>query len=271
MSIIDSVSFGAQETDISYGRYPNGTGEFRVMIPTPGAMNSIETVPVEIVINELLASNGTTNVDQDGEYDDWVEIYNKGNVAVDLAGYTITDDKTDFTLFTFPAGTVIQPNEYIIVWADKEMEQDGYHGDLKLSASGESLYLTNAELSIIDSVSFGEQETDISYGRYPNGTGAFRVMTPTPSLENVSAISGVNDFGIGFNLNIYPNPAKDELNIIYDKGINSILILDLNGKTILSNNNLAPQMEQSINIDYLQTGTYFIKINDNIYKRFVKE
>ncbi|PKL79091.1 MAG: hypothetical protein CVV25_09050 [Ignavibacteriae bacterium HGW-Ignavibacteriae-4] len=73
------------------------------------------------------------------------------------------------------------------------------------------------------------------------------------------------------NLNVYPNPAKDELNIIYDKGINSILILDLNGKAILSNNNLAPQMEQSINIDYLQTGTYFIKINDNIYKRFVKE
>ncbi|MFA7326927.1 MAG: lamin tail domain-containing protein [Candidatus Kapaibacterium sp.] len=271
LTIIDSVSFGEQEADISYGRYPNGTGDFRIMTPTPGAMNTIATAASEIVINELLASNTTINTDQDGGYDDWIEIYNKGSVAVDLAGYTLSDDITDFTLFAFPAGTVIQPNEYIIVWADKEMEQEGYHGDLKLSASGESLYLTNAELSIIDSVNFGAQETDISYGRYPNGTGDFRVMTPTPALENVSAISGVNDFGIGFNFNIYPNPAKDELNIIYDKGINSILILDLNGKAILSNNNLAPQMEQSINIDYLQTGTYFIKINDNIYKRFVKE
>jgi|GEM_PF-1095751 len=73
------------------------------------------------------------------------------------------------------------------------------------------------------------------------------------------------------NLNIYPNPAKEEINIGFDKLINSIEILDLNGKEILSNQYLAPQMEQSLNIDYLQSGTYFIRINDKVYKRFVKE
>jgi hypothetical protein len=233
--------------------------------------STVGTAEGDIVINELLASNDVTNADQDGGFDDWVEIYNKGTEAVDLEGYTITDDITDFTLFVFPAGTILQPNEYILVWADKEPEQEGYHADLKISASGETLYLTNAELSIIDSVSFGTQETDISYGRYPNGTGDFTTMTPTPALVNINTITGINDFGLGFNLNIYPNPTKDELNIVFDKGINSVVILDLNGKAILSSNNLAPQMEQSINIDYLQTGTYFIKINDNIYKRFVKE
>ena len=233
--------------------------------------STVGTAEGDIVINELLASNDVTNADQDGGFDDWVEIYNKGTEAVDLEGYTITDDITDFTLFVFPAGTILQPNEYILVWADKEPEQEGYHADLKISSSGETLYLTNAELSIIDSVSFGTQETDISYGRYPNGTGDFTTMTPTPALVNINTITGINDFGLGFNLNIYPNPAKDELNIVFDKGINSVVILDLNGKAILSSNNLAPQMEQSINIDYLQTGTYFIKINDNIYKRFVKE
>lgn len=233
--------------------------------------STVGTAEGDIVINELLASNDVTNADQDGGFDDWVEIYNKGTEAVDLEGYTITDDITDFTLFVFPAGTILQPNEYILVWADKEPEQEGYHADLKISASGETLYLTNAELSIIDSVSFGTQETDISYGRYPNGTGDFTTMTPTPALVNINTITGINDFGLGFNLNIYPNPAKDELNIVFDKGINSVVILDLNGKAILSSNNLAPQMEQSINIDYLQTGTYFIKINDKIYKRFVKE
>jgi hypothetical protein len=233
--------------------------------------STVGTAEGDIVINELLASNDVTNADQDGGFDDWVEIYNKGTEAVDLEGYTITDDITDFTLFVFPAGTILQPNEYILVWADKEPEQEGYHADLKISASGETLYLTNAELSIIDSVSFGTQETDISYGRYPNGTGDFTTMTPTPALVNINTITGINDFGLGLNLNIYPNPTKDELNIVFDKGINSILILDLNGKAILTSNNIAPQMEQNINIDYLQTGTYFIKINDNIYKRFVKE
>lgn len=71
--------------------------------------------------------------------------------------------------------------------------------------------------------------------------------------------------------NIYPNPAKEEINISYDKMINSIEILDLNGKEILSNISLLPQMEQSIKIDYLNAGTYFIRINDTLYKRFVKE
>lgn len=202
--------------------------------------STVGTAEGDIVINELLASNDVTNADQDGGFDDWVEIYNKGTEAVDLEGYTITDDITDFTLFVFPAGTILQPNEYILVWADKEPEQEGYHADLKISASGETLYLTNAELSIIDSVSFGTQETDISYGRYPNGTGDFTTMTPTPALVNINTITGINDFGLGFNLNIYPNPAKDELNIVFDKGINSVVILDLNGKAILSSNNLAP-------------------------------
>ncbi len=271
LSIIDSVNFGSQETDISYGRLPNGTGDFRIMTPTPGTMNTVLVVPSEIVINEFLASNEVTLADQDGGYDDWVELYNKGSVAVDLGGYALTDDITDFTLFTFPTGTMIQPNGYIIVWADKEMEQEGYHADLKLSASGESIYLTNAELSIIDSVNFGSQETDISVGRYPNGTGDFRVMTPTPGAENVSTVSSINDFGIEYKLSIYPNPAKEEINISYEKGISSIVVLDLNGKALLSNNNLAPQMVQNISIEYLETGTYFIRINDNVYVQFVKE
>lgn len=232
---------------------------------------TIENEAGEIVINEFLASNGVTNTDQDGGYDDWIEIYNKSSVAVDLAGYALTDDITDFTLFKFPAGTLIQPNDYIIVWADKEMEQVGYHANLKLSASGESIYLTNAELSIIDSVNFGSQETDFSYGRYPNGTGDFRVMTPTPGAMNVNTITGINDFGSEYTLSIYPNPARDEINIIFNQTINSITILDLNGKAILSNDSLVPKMEQNISIDYLQAGTYIIKINDKVYMRFVKE
>lgn len=231
----------------------------------------VGTAEGDIVINELLASNDVTNADQDGGFDDWIEIYNKGDVAVDLGGYALTDDITDFTLFTFPSGTMIKPNEYIIVWADKEMEQEGFHADIKLSASGESLYLTNAELAIIDSVNFGAQETDISYGRFPNGTGDFKVMTPTPGAENIGTVSSVNEWGVEYKLNIYPNPAKEEISISYEKGISSLVILDLNGKALLSNNNLAPQMVQNISIDYLQTGTYFIRINDNVYVQFVKE
>lgn len=72
-------------------------------------------------------------------------------------------------------------------------------------------------------------------------------------------------------LNIYPNPAKEEIIIKYEKAINSLELLDLNGKSVLNNKNLTPKMEQNIKIDYLKTGTYFIRINENVYKRFIKE
>lgn len=98
------------------------------------------------------------------------------------------------------------------------------------------------------------------------------------SLEIVTSVGFAHGFRVlsnieteDHNLSIYPNPAKEEIKINYDKMINSIEILDLNGKRVLSNQYLAPQMEQSLNIDYLQSGTYFIRINDKVYKRFVKE
>lgn len=73
------------------------------------------------------------------------------------------------------------------------------------------------------------------------------------------------------NLNIYPNPAKIEINIDYDKPINSIEILDLNGKELFHSSSINSEYKQVIEIDFLNTGTYFIRINDTIYKRFIKE
>ncbi len=97
-------------------------------------------------------------------------------------------------------------------------------------------------------------------------------------LESVKSARCLAKYGVvtnveteSQNISLYPNPAKEEINISYDKMINSIEILDLNGKEIISNRNLAPQMEQSIKVDYLHAGTYLIRINDNVYKRFVKE
>lgn len=73
------------------------------------------------------------------------------------------------------------------------------------------------------------------------------------------------------NLNVYPNPAKTEININYDKPINSIEILDLNGRKVFESNSLNPSYEKQINVEFLNTGTYFIRINEKIYKRMIKE
>jgi hypothetical protein len=73
------------------------------------------------------------------------------------------------------------------------------------------------------------------------------------------------------NLSVYPNPAQSEVNITYEKGLESIEVIDINGRSMMSLNGLKLAYEKSISVDELSTGTYFIRINDKIYKRFVKE
>ncbi len=72
----------------------------------------------------------------------------------------------------------------MIVWADKDEEQIGLHADFKLSKTGEAIILSDPDQDIIDEVSFNEQTTDISTGRYANGTGDFVLMPPTFGYEN---------------------------------------------------------------------------------------
>ncbi len=73
------------------------------------------------------------------------------------------------------------------------------------------------------------------------------------------------------NLSVYPNPAQSEVNITYEKGLESIEVIDISGKNMLSLDGLSLANEKSINVDALSTGTYFIRINNKIYKRFAKE
>lgn len=192
-----------------------------------------------VVINEFMASNDETASDQDEEFDDWIELYNNDDTSVDLSGYYLTDDPDDLTQWSFPEGTVIGANEYLIVWADDDTDQEGYHANFKLSASGEDLILVDSDgTTIIDEIEFSEQETDISYGRYPNGIGAFQVMDPTFNAEN-SIFSGSQDIlQSADNLVLYPNPARSYFYIDFTSEIytpKTISIFDFTGKRVYQN------------------------------------
>lgn len=90
------------------------------------------------------------------------------------------------------------------------------------------------------------------------------------SLAKHGFVTSINSEKIK-NLKIYPNPAKEEINISLDELINTIQILDINGKVLISKLKLTPGTEQSLNIDFLQSGTYLIRINDNLYQKFIKD
>ncbi len=223
----------------------------------------------DIVINEFMASNDTTVADQDGEYDDWIELYNNSSSAIDISGYGLSDDDTDLTLFTFPSGTVLQPDSYIVVWADKDDTQSGYHADFKISAGGETIYLTDASQTVIDSVAFGTQTTDVAFGRFPNGTGPFQTLVPTFGAENGTTTSSVEVYNAPLDISIYPNPARAFFTIKIgnnDYQENTVLVYNAIGMVVHQS-----IFQESINIDTQQwaEGMYFVRIGNQTKKLMI--
>jgi spore coat protein CotH len=155
---------------------------FNYTVAVPTATNT------PVVINEIMASNSGTIQDPQGEYDDWIELHNVTDAEVDLTGRYLSDEPDNPRKWAFPPGTTIPPLGYLIVWADEDgMATPGLHASFKLSGSGESLFLcdTDAEFnSVLDSVTFGPQGTDVSYGRPSTDPTRFEVMTPTPGDPN---------------------------------------------------------------------------------------
>jgi len=210
----------------------------------------------DLVINEFMASNDATVADQDGEYDDWIEIYNNSSTNIDLSGHFLSDNAGNLTKWEFPSGTSIDGNSYLIVWADDDENQSGLHTNFKLSAAAESVFLVNASGAIVDEVSYVEQASDISYGRFPNGIGNFQIMNPTFNGEN-SGTTGIENIEETVVLKTFPNPAQNEITVSSDNELAIISIYNLAGQKILEE---YPNLtETNINISLLSNGMHFIK------------
>ncbi len=189
-TLVDSISYPGLDADVSFGRYPDGDGPWMGMHrPTPGAANEKDEA-LELYINEFMADNDGTLEDPDepGAYDDWLELYNVGTETVDLEGMYLTDDLADPTQWRIPAGVTIDAGEYLVFWADDDEDQGPMHTSFKLGASGEEIGLVAADgVTVIDSIVFGQQFTDVSYGRYPDGVGGWDFMaSATPGAPNDS-------------------------------------------------------------------------------------
>lgn len=210
----------------------------------------------DLVINEFMASNDATVADQDGEYDDWIELYNNSSTNIDLSGYFLSDNAGDLMKWEFPSGTSIDGNSYLIIWADDDENQQGLHASFKLSAAAESVFLVNAAGAIVDEVSYVNQTADISYGRYPNGIGNFQIMNPTFNGENTGTTS-IENIEAQVVLKTFPNPAQNEITVSSDNELAIVSIYNLAGQKVLEEYpNLS---ETNINISQLANGMYFIK------------
>jgi hypothetical protein len=137
-----------------------------------------------VVINEFMAINTVTVADQDGEYDDWIELFNLTNGEIDLSGYYLTDSKKNLTKWKFPDGTSITAEGYLIVWADKDTTQLGLHANFKLSSLGERVILLSPDVEVLDKIEYEAQTKELAYARVPNGTGDFVWQAATFGYSN---------------------------------------------------------------------------------------
>ena len=138
-----------------------------------------------LVINELLALNNATNVDEAGQYEDWIELYNTGTATIDLEGFQLTDDPEGGTTpWAIPAGHSIAPGGWFLIWCDDDAGDGELHADFKLEGASEDIALYDATGALVDEVDYGDQKADISWARSPDGSETWQASTPTPLASN---------------------------------------------------------------------------------------
>ena len=152
------------------------------------------------MINEFVASNSSGLLDDNGNTSDWIELFNDGGPAVDLAGYTLTDDAGNPSKFVFPDQTLAS-NQYLVVFAADDTDTatgiDLYTG-FGLSSSGEYLGLYDPAGNVVSEFAAGggdypAQSTDVSYGFLNDGSFSQPnyFATPSPGFSNIDPVDGI--------------------------------------------------------------------------------
>ncbi len=149
-----------------------------------------------VVINEFQSSNNTTISDEDGDYEDWIELYNTSSTDTARLDYVgLSDDLERPFRWVLPPGTSIPPNGHLLIWAsgkDRRDPQAPLHTSFSIASDGEPLFLTHPTLpgdeNRIDHVPPVPLPSDVSYGRQTDGADAWVYFDqPTPGQPNASS------------------------------------------------------------------------------------
>ena len=171
---------------------PDGTTSY---VLEHGADASVVTVfsGESLVITEFMASNDGPFEDEDGDAEDWIEIYNASTSPIDAGSWGLTDDATSGTSWRLPPRT-LAPGEFLIVFAsgkNRAPASGELHTDFKLDAGGEGLELRTPDGQVASQfLSSGRQIEDVSFGVPMSGRSADPVLSPayfrdsTPGVAN---------------------------------------------------------------------------------------
>jgi len=253
-----SFKIFVKDVNLNSVKYPRHKS---IYLGTPVTLNNL-------VVNEFCADNDNVIQDEAGEYDDWLEIYNPTSESIALSGMYLSDRSDSLVKWQFPDGTNIEPGEFLLIWCDEDQEQGNFHTNFALSAGGEFIVLTASDgITVIDSISFGSQATDASYGRFPDAGDNWQFYSqPTPGYSNT--VTSVNESlpPLSYDLTAYPNPFNPTTNIefrIANIGFVSLKVYDVLGNeiaTLINEEKPAGIYKVEFNGSNLSSGVYFFRL-----------
>ncbi len=242
------------------GPYPDGSIISGVFQASDAQSNIVEkniflTIGYEfppLFINEVMPSNSSTIMDEAGQYEDWIEIYNPNAESVNLAGCYLTDDHFGGTNWEmtqipsdFPAQTSVPAGGFLLAWFDEHLSQGAMHVNTKLGTTEDAVYLIAPDgETILDYISWNAETSlgpDLSYGRYLDGTENWIVfgldgdLPVSPGIHNgpVSIEDPSTPETIA-SFRIYPNPMRDKLTLqlTNSKAPSKVRIYNLKGQLV---------------------------------------
>lgn len=208
ISVLDVPAMGKKDVfqrDMETGRYA-GMPFYRALGMETAFTDSLTPAydPAGVAISELMPANRTIVMDEDGEFSDWIELYNGTGAPVALAGWALSDDDMNRRKWIFPAHTM-QPGEYLVVFASGKDRRDPsgtLHANFRLSARGEAVRLYNPQGDAVSYIEYDAAVADQSVSREADG-GLTALLEPSPGYPNtpegarsVSAVMMTNSLNL---------------------------------------------------------------------------
>ena len=141
-----------------------------------------------VVINEVHPSNVNGVADEDGEKDDWIELYNTTASPIDLTGVGLSTKPNNPYEWTFPAGAAIAAKQFLVVFAsskNRTVPGRPLHTNYTINNGVDSVSLTAPGRVQLDNFAPARSKMDVSWCRVPDAMGPFQLcMMPTPGASN---------------------------------------------------------------------------------------
>ena len=159
-----------------------------LLVGLTSSLPAVQAASPGVLITEFQAANTSTVTDDRGSYSDWLELHNPTDRPITLAGYTLSDDPTVPTKWSLPAAS-LKPGSFLVIWASgrDQVTPEGWHTSFRLSRGGEYVGLFGPGGQLVDEVTFGAQEADVSLGRLGTVSEQWVAFSvPTPAAANTT-------------------------------------------------------------------------------------